>query len=443
MKVARVNSYRLPILTGTGGLGGAAQYSGGGAGSPPWSYAQTDGGLVGDGVTDDTAALQAWIDSVTASGTCSGWFWFEPGTYLISGVLQDTGAFNGQILLPDVSTSDAQITLTFQGPAQPPFTVHGPVPDPQCYAILQSDLTGASGTAAVISGGNGTWPDQNNIRVVVRDLICISPPDPTMTFWNLSITQGGERRGLYITTTDWSVTPTTEPTNSNSYGIKLPQWGQTNGSEEWIMVGGHYTGILQGELAWTHAIIGQCARAIEIPFTEHASELHLHFTGCTYGIYVTGEATVTAWVDIEHYTNPPFTPPDDWLVTIADLYDVSDELIADVDWWSLDGVTQLPDHIFNVTGGANVQHREIGTPPASGVTPATTVTDETTFGITPAVGTDLEYARQDHTHGTPANPFTSAGLVGPILISDTHSTPLIFGDLLQNDDGTDLLYADI
>ena len=38
---------------------------------------------------------------------------------------------------------------------------------------------------------------------------------------------------------------------------------------------------------------------------------------------------------------------------------------------------------------------------SSGGTPATTVTDETTFGITPAVGTDTEYARQDHTHGTP------------------------------------------
>ncbi len=38
---------------------------------------------------------------------------------------------------------------------------------------------------------------------------------------------------------------------------------------------------------------------------------------------------------------------------------------------------------------------------SAGGTPATTVTDETTFGITPAVGTDTEYARQDHTHGSP------------------------------------------
>lgn len=37
-------------------------------------------------------------------------------------------------------------------------------------------------------------------------------------------------------------------------------------------------------------------------------------------------------------------------------------------------------------------------------TPATTVTDETTWGIAPAVGADTKYARQDHTHGSPAQP---------------------------------------
>lgn len=47
---------------------------------------------------------------------------------------------------------------------------------------------------------------------------------------------------------------------------------------------------------------------------------------------------------------------------------------------------------------------------SGGGTAATTVESETTFGITPAVGTDTEYARQDHTHGTPANPVTEAAV---------------------------------
>ena len=354
-KVFRATNTSAPTLGSTTLT--FTQFPGTSSGAVPWSYAKADGGLVGDGATNDTAAFQAWITSVTAAGTKSGWFFFEPGTYLISGALQDTGAFNGQILLPNVSTASAQITLTFQGPEHPPFAVSGALPAPAGYAILKSNLTGAAGTAAVISGGNGTWPTKNNICVVVQDLVCVSPTNPTMTFWNLQITQGGSRRGLFITTTDWAVTPTTQPTNSNSYGIKLPQWGQTNGSLEEIMVGGHYTGILQGELCDTHAIVGQCARAIEFPFSEHASKLHLHYTACTYGIYVTGAHIATIWLDSEHFTQPTYPA---WLDTLYDLYDPSNYMTADLDWFSLDGLTQVADNKFTVSGGAKVNYRKIG-----------------------------------------------------------------------------------
>lgn len=40
----------------------------------------------------------------------------------------------------------------------------------------------------------------------------------------------------------------------------------------------------------------------------------------------------------------------------------------------------------------------------------------------------------------PSDP--GAGTAGRILISDTHSSPMVFGDLMQNEDGSDLLYAD-
>lgn len=41
-------------------------------------------------------------------------------------------------------------------------------------------------------------------------------------------------------------------------------------------------------------------------------------------------------------------------------------------------------------------------PPGGGGTPASTVTSETTFGISAAVGTGTDYARNDHTHGSPS-----------------------------------------
>lgn len=74
-------------------------------------------------------------------------------------------------------------------------------------------------------------------------------------------------------------------------------------------------------------------------------------------------------------------------------------------------------------------------------TPASTVTNETSWGIAPAVGTSTAYARADHTHGTPAEPgaaspsgtvasetafgqSTSAGTAATYSRGDhTHGTP--------------------
>jgi hypothetical protein len=52
-----------------------------------------------------------------------------------------------------------------------------------------------------------------------------------------------------------------------------------------------------------------------------------------------------------------------------------------------------------------------GTPAGGAGTPASTVASETSYGITPAVGVGTDYARADHTHGTMATPTkTTVGL---------------------------------
>ena len=57
--------------------------------------------------------------------------------------------------------------------------------------------------------------------------------------------------------------------------------------------------------------------------------------------------------------------------------------------------------------------------------------------ITPAVGTDLEYARQDHTHGTPDDPFSEEVVrdAGRWELAVIPGSP---PDIL--DDGSDFLY---
>lgn len=54
-----------------------------------------------------------------------------------------------------------------------------------------------------------------------------------------------------------------------------------------------------------------------------------------------------------------------------------------------------------------------------GGVPATTVTSETSFGITPAVGVGTKYARDDHTHGSPAAP--TAASVGAATAGHNHA----------------------
>lgn len=130
-----------------------------------------------------------------------------------------------------------------------------------------------------------------------------------------------------------------------------------------------------------------------------------------------------------------------WAVTWdADVVFVGDDQPGqdpgDVSWFLL----------WSDEGDATVYGARVGG--QTTLTPATTVEDETTFGITPAVGTDLEYARQDHTHGTPDSPdspvsvaaIEALGFVGPLLMQDGVTSPPV---PIETEDGSDWLYADL
>lgn len=69
---------------------------------------------------------------------------------------------------------------------------------------------------------------------------------------------------------------------------------------------------------------------------------------------------------------------------------------------SSDGSVQISSSMAKGKGVVDLKVTTSG-----GGTPATTVVDETTAGQSPAVGVSTDYARADHTHGTPALPTPS------------------------------------
>lgn len=440
-------------------------------GSLPWSYAKADGGLAGDGTTDDTAAFQAWIASVTSSGANSGWFFFEPGTYLIA----------GNITIPAGTSS--QITLTFQGPAHPPFQPLGSLPNPNGYAILRGTAT--TGAATIYGGASAT-----NATVVVRDLICIGNNNPTITFWDLYNTFPGALTGLQIDTVSYAG-GATYPTHSGAYGLILPREGNSNAMPlQQVQVSGYYNCLKLGELTRASGLVlSNCVNGIVVEFANHASLIEsLTIVGFNNGIVATGAHYLDILqYDAEHVSGGSF-------VTTYDVNDASNLLHGHIRWFTvLSG--SGPQHVFTINGGSNILSEEIGQPPAGAgatfATPAivlgtaaaagaatTAIRSDSTIvafdatapttsaiGDSAATGSSAHAARRDHVHGrealSTATPLveSAAGAVGTgvkssredhvhpassggeLLISDTPSTPLIFADILQNDAQTDLMYA--
>jgi hypothetical protein len=77
-----------------------------------------------------------------------------------------------------------------------------------------------------------------------------------------------------------------------------------------------------------------------------------------------------------------------------------------------DGVVQSVVAGSNVTVDSTDPANPVVSAASGSGTPATTVTDETTFGISKAVGVATNYAREDHTHGSPSTPTTISGNAG-------------------------------
>lgn len=315
---------------------------------------------VGDGVTDDTVAIQAAIDAAAAAG--GGVVYFPPSdAYLVAGALQDTSRSNAQLLLPsiDILTGN-QITIEFRGPfaPTPDVSVIGDLPVAVGGAILKSTLTTGSGGHMIGGWGPpGSAADLTNVLAFARYLTFRMPANPThscIDFSHVACAGGDE---LMVDTGSYYVQGLTQPTTSTSYGIKWPRLN--NGAKTSIgrvNVVGFYNGYLFGEhLAGTEMNAWGCRWAAEVPAGYHAIHIQRFMdVHCTNGIKSSGGAS---YLRIDQHNIERATSG--WWTRNNDIDDASNYLVGSLEFHCIQAGTGVVT-TFVKNGGGNIACKRLG-----------------------------------------------------------------------------------
>lgn len=317
-------------------------------------------GATGDGVTDDTTAIQDAIDAAEAAG--GGVVYFPAGVYVVGGALQDTGRSNAQLLLPLLDAVDTeQITIEFRGAFAPPavFSVIGSTPLPDGHSVIKGTLNAGSGGALLgAQGPVGTFGTFTNVHFRCRDLTFRLPSNPVLSALNLSSVAIADLDNVIVDCGSYYVQGFTEPTTTTSYAIRMP--ANNNGALSrlgTVNVAGFYNGYQFAEhcngygcqAAWG------CKQAfVFATATNHASVFQrLMAVHCEKVVVATGAHYADiAQLNIEHATSG-------WWVTDYDIDDGSHYLQGSVTWHVVLAGTGV-DSTFTVNGAAKLNIARIG-----------------------------------------------------------------------------------
>lgn len=334
---------------------------GGGGGTDLGWFNVINYGATGDGVTDDTNAIQDAIDAAALAG--GGVVYFPAGIYVVGGALQDTGAANAQLVLPsiDILTGD-QITIEILGafPPTPDISVIGNIPVSVSGSVIESTLTtGSGGNCIGIKGPSGSAGDFSNVLVVIRDLTIRMPDNPTHSAIDLRYAACAELDNVVIDTGSYYIQGLPEPTTSGSYALRMPR--QNNGALcrlGTVNVIGFYNGYEFAE--HSNGFACQAAWGCKRAFVFNTAPYHgSHFqrlmaVHCERVLVGVGDHFLQVeQLNIEHAASG-------WWVTDFDVDDASNYLVGSISGWQVVLAGSGVSNVFTVSGASRLTIRQLG-----------------------------------------------------------------------------------
>lgn len=333
-------------------------------------------GAVGDGVTDDTAAIQS---AIYAAGTNKGGVVFLPRTrrsYLLNASFTDqpgAGALTnyGKALLhlPAHNVDNGVYQITIRGEYAAPLGEQFPVgdtyhPDTN-FTLITVTNTADSGNGAIIGGyyPSGVNWGQNGIVLKVENICFKTPPNP-----GYDCIRGQFQAGCIVDNVRIRALPdgagVIQPSRT-FYGIKLP------GNNNWctarlkqVGIYGYYGGVIAGENTSVDDLkILRAIQGINLGYDcFHRADFDHVIIGDTQypivgstagarsGTTPIGTPINFAKLTIEHGA---WTGSNTWANTIADVYDPSNTLSGFISYTTIKSGVGTTNQ-FSMIGGTNL-----------------------------------------------------------------------------------------
>ncbi len=211
---------------------------------------------------------------------------------------------------------------------------------------------------------------RNNLHLVLKNLIFRMPANSPMSCLNFENQQDVDFEGnVLLDCGQWNPASNTQPTHSDSYGLKLPT--NNNPAQTTIRkltVCGFYTGVKGGELLTMGDIVcSSCIVALEVRPSAHQNLMgFLGVYQCTYGIKAAGTPSSGApgiYWNIANYDIEQTDAYQSWQIMIYAIDDSNDYIVGQIGSWHIStdqGYTVR--HTFPVNGARNISFTELGGP---------------------------------------------------------------------------------